>query len=102
MRRLLFGVLGFATLGLGALSAQPTEAHQSYRTGYGYSAPVVQHVQYHRPYRGYRPHRAYRPYRPFRTVQRCWIQPQRIWNGYRWVRRPVEVCRTVRRPVYRF
>ena len=35
-------------------------------------------------------------YRPVRTVRRCWVEPRRVWNGYGWVRRPVEVCRTVR------
>jgi hypothetical protein len=112
MRKLIFGLLGFATLGFGALSAQPVEA-QPYYGGYGYRAPVVEYryarprpvvrVEYRSPRRAYRAYPAYRPaYRPVRKVQRCFVRPQRVWNGYRWVRRPVEVCRTVRRSGYRY
>jgi hypothetical protein len=114
MRKLMFGLLGFAALGFGALSAQPAEA-QPYYPGYGYGyrpvverhygrpAPVVR-VQYGRPNYGRRPYygRPYRAYRPVRTARRCWVEPRRVWNGYRWVRRPIEVCRTVRRPGYRW
>lgn len=109
MRKLMFGLLGFAALGFGALSAQPAEA-QPYYPGYGYGyRPVVQHryarprpvisVQVGRPYRDYRPYRAYRP---VRAVRRCWVERRRVWTNYGWVRRPVEVCRTVRRPGYRY
>jgi len=113
MRKLLIGLLGFATLGLGALSAAPQAEAQPYYGGYGYHrAPVVEYragpvtvrrVEYRRPYYGHR--RFYRPvpiYRPVRVVRRCWFEPRRVWNGFRWVRRPVEVCRTVRRPGYRW
>jgi hypothetical protein len=114
MRKLMIGLLGFAALGFGALSAQPAEA-QPYYPGYGYGyrpvverhygrpAPVVR-VQYGRPSYGRRPYygRPYRAYRPVRTARRCWVEPRRVWNGYRWVRRPIEVCRTVRRPGYRW
>jgi len=107
MRKLLIGLLGFATLGFGALSApQPAEA-QPY---YGYRRPAVEYRagpilvrhEYGRPH--YR-RRFYRPppvYRPYRAVRRCWVERRRVWNGYRWVRRPVEVCRVVRRPGYRW
>ena len=111
MRKFVFGLLGFAALGFGALSAQPAEA-QPYYPGYGYGyrpmveryygrpRPIVR-VQVGRPYREYRrPYRAYRP--PVRTVRRCWIEPRRVWTGYRWARRGVDVCRTVRRPGYRW
>jgi hypothetical protein len=103
MRKLMFGLLGFAALGFGALSVQTAEAQPYYR-GYGYSGPApVVTVQYGRPYYGRRYYgRPYRAYRPVRTVRRCWVEPRRIWNGYRWVRRPIEVCRTVRRPGYRW
>ena len=109
MRKLMFGLLGFAALGFGALSAQPAEA-QPYYPGYGYGyRPVVERyyggpgpavrVQYGRPYYGRRYYdRPYRGYRPAPVARRCWVEPRRVWNGYRWVRRPVEVCRTVRRP----
>jgi hypothetical protein len=110
MRKLIFGLLGFAALGFGALSTQPAEA-QPYYPGYGYRAPVVEYrygrpaplvverVQYRRPYgyyHPYRPYPAYRPYgyyRPGPVVRRCWVRPERVWNGYRWVQRPVRVCR---------
>lgn len=113
MRKLMFGLLGFAALGFGALSAQPAEA-QPYYPGYGYRGPAVEYrygrpapavrVQYGSPYYGRRPYygRPYGAYRPIRTARRCWVEPRRVWNGYRWVRRPIEVCRTVGRPGYRY
>src|SRR3954465_178333 len=111
MRKLLIGLLGFATLGLGALSAPQAEA-QPYYGGYGHRRPVVEYragpvavrrVEYRRPYYGYR--RVYRPYpayRPVRVARRCWVEPRRVWTSYGWVRRPVQVCSTVRRPGYRW
>jgi len=104
MRKLMFGLLGFAALGFGALSVQPAEAQPYYPGYYGYRAPApLVTVQYGRPYYG-RPYygRPYRGYRRPPVARRCWVERQRVWNGYRWVRRPVEVCRTVRRPGYRW
>lgn len=104
MRKLLFGLLGLATLSFGAFSAQEAQA-QPY---YGYRSPAVEYrtgpvtVQYGRPYRYDRYGPRYRPYRPARAARRCWTESRRVWNGYRWVRRPIEVCRTVRRPGYRW
>ena len=59
MRKLVFGLLGFAALGVGALSVQPAAA-QPYYPGYGYRGPAVEYrygrpapavrVQYGRPY----------------------------------------------------
>jgi hypothetical protein len=121
MRKLLFGLFGFAALGFGAIAAQPAEA-QPYYPGYRhhYDAPVVDYarpayrtVQYEnrRPYReyrrpdreyrgpyreyrgGYRPPRPYGYYRPAYVAPRCVVRPQRVWTGYEWVRRPVRVCR---------
>jgi len=63
---------------------------------YGPPAPVVR-VQYGRPYYG-RPYYGRPRYAPPRAVRRCWVESRRVWNGYRWVRRPIEVCRMVRRP----
>ncbi len=40
MRKLVFGLLGFAALGFGALSVQPAAA-QPYYPGYGYRGPAV-------------------------------------------------------------
>jgi hypothetical protein len=105
MRKLIFGLFGFAALGFGALSAQPAEAqpyYDGYRAVQYRAGPVVVRHEYGRPHYGYR-RRVYRPapiYRPVRVVRRCWVEPRRIWNGYRWIRRPIEVCRTVRRPGY--
>lgn len=106
MRKLLFGLLGLATLGAAGLAAPQAEAqpYYGYGQGYGYGGPVVVRHEYGRPhYRG--PRYGYRPapaYRPVRTVRRCWVEPRRVWNGYRWVRRPIEVCRTAGRPGYRW
>ena len=110
MRKLMFGLLGLATLGFGALSAQPAEA-QPFYPGYGYGYRPVVEYRYARPrprpivrveYRS--PRRIYRPapiYRPVRAVRRCWVERRRVWTNYGWTRRPVEVCRTVNRPVSR-
>jgi hypothetical protein len=104
MRKLIVGLLGLATLGLGALSAPQAEAQPYYgHRGY-HRAPVVEYragpvlvrEEYRRPHR-----RHYRPapvYRPARAVRRCWVEPRRIWNGYRYVHRSVEVCRAGPRP----
>jgi hypothetical protein len=108
MRKLIFGLLGLATLGFGALSAPQAQA-QPYYGGPGYhrapaveyrAGPVVVRHEYGRPHR-----RVYRPapvYRPARAVRRCWAEPRRVWNGYRYVHRSVQVCRTVRGPGYRW
>ncbi len=105
MRKLLFGLFGFAALGFGALSAQPASA-QPYYPGYrhDWGGPAVTTVQYYgRPYYGrpyYRPYRPYyRPYRPYgyyaRPVYgpRCVVRVRNVWNGYRWVQRRVRTCR---------
>lgn len=86
MRKLLFGLLGFATLGLSAVPISHADAQPYYR-GY-YHGPVVRRGYYARPYYGYH---------PARVVRRCWFERRAVWNGYRWIRRPIEVCRTVRR-----
>ncbi|WP_414474998.1 hypothetical protein [Microvirga sp. M2] len=97
MRKLLFGLLGCATLGVAGLAAPQAEAQPYY--GYGYrQGPVVVRQEYRRPH--YRGH-GY-GYRPTQVVRRCWVEPRRVWNGYRWVRRPIEVCRTARGPGYRW
>jgi hypothetical protein len=121
MRKLLFGLFGFAALGFGALVAQPAEAQPYYRGyGPGWGAPVVsvqygpgreyrrdrgyrdeyrrdRRREYRRPYRevrrGYGPPPAYGFYRPAYVAPRCVLRPQSVWNGYRWIRQSVRVCR---------
>ncbi|HZH51432.1 MAG TPA: hypothetical protein VEZ16_06065 [Microvirga sp.] len=106
MRKLLFSLLGFAVLGFGAFTAQPAEAqpyYPGYRSGWGGPVVTVQYGprpyyrEYRRPYRGYRyGYRPYRPYyaRPVYAGRRCFVRPGRpVWNGFRWVRPPVRVCR---------
>ncbi len=103
MRKLLFGLVGFAALGLGAFTAAPAEAqpyYPGYRHGWGGPAVTVQYGpprryygEYRRPYRGYYGPRPYYA-RPAYVGRRCFVRPGRpIWNGYRWVRPPVRVCR---------
>ncbi|MCG7392372.1 hypothetical protein MHY87_05580 [Microvirga sp. ACRRW] len=106
MRKLLIGLLGFATLGFGAFVAPQAEA-QPY---YGYRRPAVEYRagpvlvrhEYGRPHYNRRVYRPAPAYRPVRAVRRCWVEPRRVWNGYTWVRRGVEVCRTGPRPGYRY
>jgi hypothetical protein len=98
MRKMLFGLFGFAAIGIGALAAQPAEAQPYYR-GYGWGGPALsvqygpgpRYREYRRPYRAYRP----RPYyaRPAYVGRRCFVRPERVWTRYGWVRRPVRVCR---------
>ncbi|SCY89753.1 hypothetical protein [Microvirga guangxiensis] len=105
MRKLLIGLLGFATLGFGALSAPQAEAqpYYGYRPVVEYrSGPVLVRHDRGRPHYGRRVYRPAPAYRPVPVARRCWVEPRRVWNGYRWVRRGVEVCRTVRRPGYRW
>lgn len=97
MRKFLFGLFGCLALGAGAFAAQPAEA-QPYHRGY-YERPAYRPAP--RPYYAPRPYRpyGYRPaygggYRPaYVAPPRCWVRPERVWNGYNWVRRPVRVCR---------
>lgn len=98
MRRFLYGLFGVAALGFGAaVTAQPASA-QPYYPGY-HGGPFVETVQYYGPPRGqYRRWRGPPPRygyygRPYRPVARCWVRPERVWNGYRWVSRPVRICR---------
>lgn len=105
MRKLLFGLVGLLALGFGGLSAAPAEAQPYYGPGYrhDWGGPPVVTVQYgprrsEWRRRGYRPPPRYRPYRPYYRPayvgRRCFIRPGRpVWNGYRWVRPPVRVCR---------
>ena len=79
---------------IGGLAAVPVQAS---------AGNAVEQAQYYRrgPYRRYdrryyrrhyRPY--YRPYyRPSRVV--CGTRYRSVWNGYRWVNRPVRVCRRV-------
>lgn len=98
MRHFLFGLIGMSALGFGALATQPASA-QPFYPGYQ-ERPLVETVQYYGPPRGpYRrwhrpPPPRYGYYgRPYRPAVRCWVRPERVWNGYRWVSRPVRVCR---------
>lgn len=57
--------------------------HPGYRRHYGHRRPF-----YGRPY--FAPPVYVNPYPVYR---RCWTTPRRIWNGHRYVRRWVRVCR---------
>lgn len=105
MRRFLILMFGLfiagATLAPKASSAAPlvagaAEAVQGLQTGgvekayYGYG-----HRRFYGGY-GYRPYGFYRPYGYYRPAfygRRCFWRPRVFFNGYRYVRRPVRVCR---------
>ena len=108
MRKLLFGLFGFVALAFGSLSLSAPAEAQPYYPGYGWggSSVTIQvgspRYRAYNPYRpvyrpAYRPYRAYRPYttyyRPVYVAPRCFTRTRQIWNGYRWVWRPVRVCR---------
>ncbi|MCV9939666.1 hypothetical protein OIU35_25215 [Boseaceae bacterium BT-24-1] len=80
------GALLFTGLSVAPANAAPFAAGApATSTGAG----LVEQVQYYgRPHYG--PRRYYgRPvYRP-----RCYVVDRRVWNGWRWVIRPVRVCR---------
>ena len=86
--RIIAAAFGAATL-LGAAmssapaSAAPISAGTTFAAG-AETGLVQQAWHYGRPH-----HRPGRPhYRP-----RCWTESRRVWNGYRWIRRTVRVCR---------
>jgi len=84
----LFGAGALLLTGLSvtpASAAPITAGAPAASTGGG----LIEQVQYYgRPHYG--PRRYYgRPvYRP-----RCYVVDRRVWNGWRWVIRPVRVCR---------
>lgn len=91
IRSLVLGFAVAASLGGTALTAAPATAAPLGMA----SAPLAQAGQgllqdaqyyYGRPHY-YRPRPYYRAYRP-----RCWWADRRVWNGWRWVVRPVRVC----------
>lgn len=86
--RIIAAAFGAATLLGAAMSAAPASAAPiSAGTAYGAGAEtgLVQQA-WHRGRPHYGPGRPH--YRP-----RCWTESRRVWNGYRWIRRPVRVCR---------
>ena len=101
LRRLFLGLsaaaaLGVASLGTSAVTAAPAEA-QALSGGYGYPGSGSRHPsapRYGPPGWGGGPHvRPRRGYGRPHYGQRCRIVDQRVWNGRRWVIRPVRVCR---------
>ncbi|WP_210497228.1 hypothetical protein [Microvirga antarctica] len=102
MRQMLLAIAGLSAIGFGALSAQPASA-QPYEPGYRHPPR-----DYHGD-RGYRPafypgperegygdgyrHRRHGYYRPAFVGPPCFVRMERAWNGWRWVQRPVRICR---------
>jgi hypothetical protein len=87
----LFGALTlmFAAFTVAPATAAPIGSGPVQATQAG-AADLVQQAQYYGPRRYHGPRRYYgRPvYRP-----RCFYSNRRVWNGFRWVVRPVRVCR---------
>ncbi|BCB20794.1 hypothetical protein [Bosea sp. ANAM02] len=90
--RIIAAAFGAATLLGAAMSTAPASAAPiSAGTAFGAGAEtgLVQQAWHRgRPHYGRRYHAPRRYYRP-----RCWTESRRVWNGYRWIRRPVRVCR---------
>jgi hypothetical protein len=85
--RIIAAAFGAATLLGAAMSTAPASAapiSAGTALASGAETGLVQQA-WHRG----RPH--YGPGRPY--VRRCWTESRRVWNGYRWVRRAVRVCR---------
>lgn len=86
-----FGAVLLAGAGLVATSASAApigagSALATQQSGEG----LLEQAQYYGPRPYYGPPRYYRrpAYRP-----RCYYVDRRVWNGWRWVIRPVRVCR---------
>lgn len=103
--RIAVAVFGAVTLAASAFAVAPAMA-APVSTGIVQTAPagdLVQEAQYYAgprryygPRRHYGPRRYYGPPRYYgRPVYRprCVFVDRRVWNGYRWVIRPVRVCR---------
>lgn len=73
---------GGALMATSPAAAPVAAAGQSAQAGQG----LVALAQYHGPRRSYRARSSY--HRP-----RCFWSDRRIWDGWRWVVRPVRVCR---------
>lgn len=85
--RIIAAAFGAATLLGAAMSTAPASAapiSAGTALASGAETGLVQQA-WHRGRPHYGPRRHYRP--------RCWTESRRIWNGYRWVRRAVRVCR---------
>lgn len=91
--RIAAATFGALTLAVSAFATAPANAAPVF-AGTFQTVPaegdLVEQAQYYGPRRYDGPRRYYgRPaYRP-----RCFWSDRRVWNGYRWVVRPVRVCR---------
>ena len=99
-------LVSIAALGLVGAASLPLQANAAERQGGVTNANVQQTTDVsaqrrywrgrHYGYRYYGPRRYYGPPRYYgRPVYRprCYFVDRRVWNGYRWVIRPVRVCR---------
>lgn len=77
---------GGALMATSPAAAPVAAAGQSAQAGQG----LVTLAQYYGPHYG--PRRYYRA-RPSYRRPHCFWSDRRIWNGWRWVMRPVRVCR---------
>ncbi|MCO5092376.1 hypothetical protein [Bosea sp. (in: a-proteobacteria)] len=81
--RIIAAAFGAATLLGAAMSSAPASAapfSAAPAFGAGAETGLVQQAWHHgRPHNG-------------RHV-RCWTEHRRVWNGHRWVRRSVRICR---------
>lgn len=85
----LFGAGALLLTGLAAAPANAAPIAAGSVPAASAGAGLVEQVQYYgRPYYGPRRHYGRPVYRP-----RCYFVDRRVWNGYRWVIRPVRVCR---------
>nr|WP_156134460.1 hypothetical protein [Methylobacterium sp. ZNC0032] len=81
-------VLGGSTL----MATSPAAAPAAAAGGESAQAEsgLVTLTQYYGPHYG--PRRSYRP-RPAHGRPHCFWSDRRVWNGWRWVMRPVRICR---------
>lgn len=82
MKKVLLGLAGFVALGFVAQGSVTQAQAQPY---YPHYRPVPRYAP--------RPVGFVRPYPVYRHIPHCFVRPERIWNGFMWVDRPVRVCR---------
>lgn len=96
--RIVAAIFGALTLAGAAFSSAPASAAPvaPMPLQLEQSSDLVEQAQYYGPRRHYGARRYYGPRRYYgRPVYRprCYFVDRRVWNGYRWVIRPVRVCR---------
>ena len=99
MRKLLVGTIGLAAIGLGAVASLPAQAQPyfpgpvtvEFRDGRHHRPVFAPIPERHRSQKHWRRHGHHRG-ASFHG-RRCFVRMEQAWNGWRWIERPVRICR---------